>query len=53
MKTIKERHFIIEYVVPESDNEEKEIKKIIREVESDRDRIDLSQFKIDKPEDRE
>ncbi|MCK5568904.1 MAG: hypothetical protein KAJ15_04255 [Spirochaetes bacterium] len=53
MKTIKERHFIIEYVVPESDKEEKEIKKIIREVESDRDRIDLSQFKIDKPEDRE
>lgn len=53
MKTIKERHFIIEYVIPESDKEEKEIKKIIREVELDRGKIDLSQFKIDKPDDRE
>ena len=53
MKTIKERHFVIEYVIPESDKEEKEIKKIIREVELDCGKIDLSQFKIDKPEDRE
>ena len=52
MKTIKEKHFIIEYVIPESDEEEKEIKKIIHEVNSDRKKLDLSKFKIDKPKDR-
>jgi hypothetical protein len=53
MKTIKEKHFIIEYVIPESESEDKEIKKIIREVQSDRKEIDLSKFKIDKPENRQ
>lgn len=53
MKTIKERHFIVEYVIPESDEEEKEIKKIIREVELDRENIDLSKFKIEKPKEIE
>ncbi len=53
MKTIMEKHFIIEYVVPESLEEEKEMKKIIREVQADRKNIDLSKFKIDKPENRE
>lgn len=48
-----EKHFIIEYVVPESLEEEKEMKKIIREVQADRKNIDLSNFKIDKPENRE
>ena len=32
---------------------ERDIKKIIHEVESDRKNIDLSNFTIDKPEDRE
>ncbi len=50
MKTIKERHFIIEYVVPESDEEEMEIKKIVREVASDRKKVDLSKFVRENPE---
>ncbi|NJK94253.1 MAG: hypothetical protein HC905_04320 [Bacteroidales bacterium] len=35
------------------DTGEEEIKKIIREVQSDRKNIELSKFKIDKPENRE
>ena len=48
MKKIKEKHFIVEYLVSESDDEDKEIKKLIREVEEEKD-IDLSKFKKEKP----
>jgi len=49
MKTIKERHFIIEYVIPDSGEEEKEIKKIIHEVEEEDVQIDLSDYVMEKP----
>ena len=52
MKTIKKRHFIIEYVIPDSEEEEKEIKKIIHEVEEEETRIDLSDYAIEKPDDK-
>jgi hypothetical protein len=48
MKKIKEKYFIVEYLVSESDDEDKEIKKLIREVEEEKD-IDLSKFKKEKP----
>ena len=52
MKTIKKKHFIIEYVIPDSEEEEQEIKKIIREIEEDTSKTDISEYIIEKPEDK-
>jgi len=45
MKTIMTRHYIVEYVVPESPSEDAEIKRIIREVENEQGSIDLSEYR--------
>ena len=52
MKTIKQKHFIIEYLIPDSEEEGQEIKKIIREVEGDEAAVDLSEYKMEKPADK-
>ena len=49
MKTIRTKHIIIDYVVPESINEDQEIKRIIREVKEEAFEEDLSQYEIRLP----
>ena len=52
MKTIKQRHFIIEYVIPDSEDEEKEIKRIIREVDTEENETDLTEYVMEKPDEK-
>jgi hypothetical protein len=50
MKTILSRHYVVEYVVPESPDEDAEIKRIIKEVEDEQGSINLSDYKMVLPD---
>jgi hypothetical protein len=43
MKVIRERKFTVQYVVPENEKEDREIKKIIQEVKEEK--LDLNKDK--------
>ena len=45
MKVIRKKTFEVSWVVPESEEEKQEIKKIIREVESERGDFDPSEWR--------
>jgi len=45
MRIIRKKTFEVEWVVPDSDQENQEIQKIIREVESGKEKFDPSSWK--------
>ena len=50
MKTIATRHYIVEYVVPDSDEEKQEIQRIIKEVDEEQKKVDLSDYSLHIPD---
>jgi hypothetical protein len=52
MKTIATRHYIVEYVVPDSPEEKQEIQRIIKEVDEEQETIDLSEYALQMPDDK-
>ena len=45
MKVIRKKTFEVEWVIPETDQEKQEIKKIIREIESNTKKFDPAMWK--------
>jgi aspartate/glutamate racemase len=50
MKTIETKYVVIEYVVPESDDELKDMRRIMREVEEQDMEQDTSRFRLELPD---
>ena len=50
MKTILTRQYVVEYVIPDSQEENQEIRRIIKEVDEEQGKVDLSEYRLHLPD---